>query len=223
MNKTELKATDVRNASKAALARFKEMGVQVSHAQVLEAFAGAFGHANWHVMKQQLPKKAKKFAVRNKVTLYLETYFILECDPGFLSWVGVTLTEQFMAELLRLQAAAKETNSSVTVAEWPSELSDEEYIKHSHLVVTETDFWFEMRDKYSNGHYEFPAFSIDLAKQLVSRKKFEDCSHPWIDLQFPPSNQDTAVVIVGDENSVLFDDLVEAGVLPSKGESTSES
>lgn len=214
MNKIELQAADIRRDSKKALARLKELGVQVTHAQMLEAFAASFGHANWHVMAATLPAKEKPVKVRNEVTLFMETYFTSECDPGYLSWMGVTLSQAFIDHLLRLQKTAKATASSVTVDEWPDELSSEEYLKYSELVVTDSEFWFKVSDKYSSGHYEHSAFPVDLAVYLATSKNPKEYSHLWIELQFPEQCTTPGVVIVGDENSVLFEELMEAGHLP---------
>lgn len=146
----------------------------VSQSSAFEAIAKALGLKNWDTLSGLLKREdepaalpAPAFQLAAPVEMYVDAY---SCDyygegPA---WAKVTLTPQFLNEVLRMQRICKEQDVDIVSKSWAPEKWEREERLHfegDDLYVTDSSWWFRARPKHAD--YAVETRNVDIGDMLA--------------------------------------------------------
>jgi len=146
----------------------------VSQSNAFEAFAKALGLKNWDTLSGLLKREgeptaaaAPAFQLEAPVEMYVDAYSCDYAGEGP-AWAKVTLTPDFLNEVLRMQLICKEQDVDIVTKSWaPEKWEAEERLRleGDDLYVTDDSWWFRARPKHAD--YAVETRNVDIRDMLA--------------------------------------------------------
>lgn len=146
----------------------------VSQSTAFEAVAKALGLKNWDTLSGLLkrevePADAAGPAVQlvAPIEMYVDAYTCDYYGEGP-AWAKVTLTQQFLDQMLRMQRICKQQDVDIVTKSWaPEKWEREEQLNFEgdDLYVTADSWWFRARPKHAD--YAVETRNVDIRDMLA--------------------------------------------------------
>lgn len=163
--------------------RLQKSTPALKRSQAYEAVAQMLGHPNWDTLSGLLKREERDAAGTQQlhrlvtpVTLYVGAFSTSEFGDGA-DWAKVTVDQEFLDTVLRLQQTCKDsgldhTAIGFTPDYWQEDDTDPLRIQDEDLYVGKRSWWFRGVPKHCSYAVETRAVDIeDLLQALFARKE----------------------------------------------------
>lgn len=139
---------------------------KLTASQAYEVLAKTLGVKNWDTLSGQLGKESTQAQTSFKLAAPIELYVdAFSCDAfgEGPAWASVTLTQEFVQELLRMQDLCENNHLSQVSKHYHADnwdRADDLNIQGDTLEVGSTSWWFRAQPKHTDYHVETRLMNI---------------------------------------------------------------